>query len=64
MWMKAMPVKATAAASMPTTTTGVSPKRLTSGPTPNAWNSAKPMPNAPSVRPICDEEKLNTSMVK
>ena len=57
-------MKATTAASMPTTTTGVSVKRLTSGPTPNAWNSAKTMPNRPSVRPICDEEKLKTSMVK
>ncbi len=47
LWMKAMPVKATAAASMPTATTGVSVKRLTSGPTPNAWNSAKTMPNRP-----------------
>ena len=28
------------------------------------WNSAKTMPNSPSVRPICDEVKPNTSMVK
>ena len=61
---RAMQPDSITAAIMPTTTTGVSVKRLTSGPTPNAWNRAKTMPNRPSVRPICEDEKLNTSMVK
>ena len=59
-----MPVKAIAAATMPKMITSVSPKRLTAGPTRKAWQMAKPMPKAPSERPICDEVKLKTSMVK
>jgi hypothetical protein len=44
--------------------TMVSPNRFTAGPTRKAWQMAKPMPKAPSDRPICDEVKWKTSIVK
>ncbi len=59
-----MPAKAIAAARSPITPTIGSPMPLDSGPASTAWLKAKPMPKAPSVRPIVEEEKANTSTVK
>ena len=62
--MKAVPVKAMAAASMPSRTVDHSPIFLVTMPISSAWLKAKPMPKAPSAMPIWPDEKFSTSMVK
>ncbi|MNL74053.1 hypothetical protein D3C87_1996140 [compost metagenome] len=59
-----MPAKAVAANNRPRIPTAGSPIPLESGAARTAWLNAKPMPKAPSVRPMFDEVKLKTSTVK
>ena len=64
MWITEVPIIAMAATAMPMMTVNHSPTRLVTGPMRNAWLTAKPMPKAPSARPISALEKFSTSIVK